>query len=203
MKLQILSAIAITGLATTVLGQQIILDNIANNSPSSSATSNGQLWETVGGVTSIFDGNDYNVGANVYLGSSVGSLTLYGTYIPSTDPKGYTTAGNGEYQFGPAQAFVTVPGIAAGGTAYVELQIWDYDSPAATGTYSTFAAAVAGNDPRAQAIFTNPTSNPGAAVPPQELSGSPAIVLTTVPEPATFALAGLGLASLLAFRRRS
>ncbi len=55
-------------------------------------------------------------------------------------------------------------------------------------------------------IFQNPTSNPGgctARAGVRNLTGMPSVVLTTVPEPTTFAIAGLGIASLLAFRRRN
>jgi len=53
--------------------------------------------------------------------------------------------------------------------------------------------------------FQNGTGNPGAIPPtnPSTLSGwAGPITLVAVPEPSTFALAGLGLAGLLIFRRR-
>jgi hypothetical protein len=53
--------------------------------------------------------------------------------------------------------------------------------------------------------FQNPTGNPAASPPgtPANLTGwtSP-VLLSPVPEPSTIALAGLGVASLLLFRRR-
>jgi hypothetical protein len=206
MKLTILSAIAITGLATGAFGQEILLDNLANTGAGgSTATSNGQLYETIGASTALFDGVDYNVGATVFAGSSVGSLALIGTFYPGNNNGGlYTGQAAGQFALGNAQAYAAA-GVAAGGLATVEIQFWDFDNPAfGAHMYTSYAAAVGGGDATAQVTFTNPTSNAGVAVGPQELTGMPAVILAVqaVPEPATFALAGLGIASLLAFRRR-
>lgn len=55
--------------------------------------------------------------------------------------------------------------------------------------------------------FQNATGNPGGEPPspPATLDGwtSPVVMNTVIPEPTTMALAGLGVAALLAFRRRS
>jgi hypothetical protein len=202
MKLTILSAIAITSLATGAFGQQLILDNLSNTGAGgTSAAAQGLVYEKTGAVTTIFDMNSYNVGANVLLGSSQAALAEYTSFTPATDPKAYTGVSAGYFQLGTPQAYVTVPGAA--GLGWVELQMWDYDSPNSTGTYASYAAAVAGNDPVATVIFQNPVSSATPPVPPSELVGMPAVILqTSVPEPGTFALAGLGIASLLAFRRR-
>lgn len=204
MKQTILSAIAVIGLATGAFGQQLILDNLSGNG-SSSATSLGLVYEKVGATTTVFDGNSYNLGVTVLLGTSVGSLTTIGTYTPLTDSKGYTGAATGQFQLGAGGAAITVPGAAAGQVAFVQLLIWDYDSPNSTGTYSSYAAAVAGGDYTASVTFQNGTSNPSAGppVPPPDFTGMPSVTLMNVPEPTTFAIAGLGIASLLAFRRRS
>lgn len=53
--------------------------------------------------------------------------------------------------------------------------------------------------------FQNSTGNPGATPPglPSDLTGwSSPVLLSPIPEPSTIALAGLGIASLLLFRRR-
>jgi len=198
MKRTILSAIAVTGLVTGAYGQQIVLDNLSN-SGAYGATSGGLVYYQGGAV---FNGNLYNLGVNVLWGASQGSLSEYQSFTPSTDSKGYTGEGNGTFALGPAAA-VTVPGVASGGTAWVELQMWDYDSPLSTGTFSSYAAAVAGNDWHADVIFSNPVSSTSPPLPASELVGMPSVTLVQVPEPATMALAGLGIASLLAFRRRS
>lgn len=204
MKRKILSGIAITGLAGAAFGQGIVLDNLGN-SGGLAATSNGQVYEN----GTLFNGSLYNLGVTVLGGSSAGSLSLIGTYTPLTDSKGYTGAGFGQFQLGGAGAAVSVPGVTTGGqAAFIQLEIWDYDSPLAGGhAYASYAAAQAGGDPvGTSAIWQNPTGNPTASppVPNQELN-MPSVNLLPVatPEPATMVLAGLGIASLLAFRRRS
>lgn len=88
-----------------------------------------------------------------------------------------------------------IPLIAGGSPATFEVEAW-------TGSFSSLAAAVTGN--------AN-TVTSGSFVETLTLASSPilaacdqmpAINLVGVPEPATMALAGLGVASLLAFRRR-
>ena len=202
MKQTILSAIAVIGLATGAVGQQLILDDGSNSGAGgTAATSSGLVYNANG---TLFDGLHYNVGVTVWLGLTSSSLAVYQTFTPATDSKGYTGLDVGQFQLGTPQAYITVPGATGStGSAWVELQMWDYDSPLSSGTYADYASAVLGNDPHATVIFSNPLSANGPPpTPPSELNGMPAVVLQ-VPEPATFALAGLGIASLLAFRRRS
>jgi len=197
-----------TVLAACAFGQQVILDNIGN-SGSVSATSGGLVYEDLPPGTfptnymdpvslTPFDGLDYNLGVTVYGGSSFGSMVLMGTFTPANDPKGYTGVDLGLFQLGQSDLAVTVPGVAPGGTAWIELQIWDYDDPHATGTFQSYAAASAGFDPFAFVIFQNPTSNPNGPIPTPapELIGMPSVVFEYIPEPATLALASLGFASL-------
>jgi hypothetical protein len=111
---------------------------------------------------------------------------------------GFTTPAAGKFTGGT----LTLSPLGAGaGIDYVVMG-W-------TGTAAGFDAAIAGGamasvSGKAGSATGNPnTVPPGTAVP---LSGSFAgMVLqpvTTVPEPSTFALAGLGAAALLIFRRR-
>jgi hypothetical protein len=56
------------------------------------------------------------------------------------------------------------------------------------------------------AVFTTATANPGTTPPGVAVNLKTTfggITLAPIPEPATFALAGLGLAALMVFRRRS
>ena len=135
MKLTILSAIAITGLATGAFGQSIILDNGANTG-GVSATSGGLVYINLGGGAQLFDGYNNNLGVTVLGGSSSGSLTSMGTFTPGTDSKGYTGLDIGKFQLGGVGATVAVPGVAAGGVATIELQVWNYDGPGHTGTFA-------------------------------------------------------------------
>ncbi len=204
MKRKILSGIAIAGLATCAFGQGVILQNTAN-SGGSAATSNGLLYKNVGGVVSLFDGYNYNIGATVLGGSSVGSMVAIGTFYPGNNGgNAFTGADLGKFTLGALGATTTISGVGAGGLAFIEIQFWDYNSPLATGTYTSYAAALAGGDYTAQVTFSNATGGPATSPPstPVALTGMPSVILSQVPEPATFALAGLGIASLLAFRRR-
>ncbi len=141
----------------------------------------------------------------VYGGPDASNLSLMGTFTPLNDPKGYTGMTFGDFALGPIGSAVPAPGVTPGDLATIELQIWDYDDPNATGTFQTYTDAVAENDYVGTVIFQNPTSTlptHPVPLPPQELYDMPSVVLTQVPEPGMPALAGLGLASLLAFRRR-
>ncbi|MGD0745242.1 MAG: PEP-CTERM sorting domain-containing protein [Verrucomicrobiota bacterium] len=209
MKLKILSAIAIMGLATCAFGQGLLLGNAGNTAlvGGSSATSGGLLYNANG---TTFNGNLYDVGVTVSYGAAnstaAGSLTAFNTYFPGSASNAgnnpYTGLGNGTFYV--VGSSVTLPGATAGGSIWIELQMWDYNSPLAHGTFSTYAAAY-GHSPTADVLFdqtglANPTGSPPTN--PAYLSAMPSIVLMVVPEPATFALVGLGVASLLAFRRR-
>jgi hypothetical protein len=96
-----------------------------------------------------------------------------------------------------------VPGITACATVYLDLQIWEGN------TFSTYAAALAGADyTGTSGVFSNPAG--GGICFPSPLVGMPDVLLTgtgndlfgNVPEPGTLALAALGGASLLMFRRK-
>jgi hypothetical protein len=202
MKRTLLSAIAISGLATGAFAQGLELNN-AGNTGNISATSNGQVYNKNG---TLFNGNSYDVGATVWFGTSSSSLAVYGSYYPNFNGSGqYTGVTTGQFTLGATGARVVPSGGVAGGTIWVELQLWDYDSPLATGTYTGYAAAAAALDPVGTIIFQQQLDNPGGSppTPPTGFTGMPSVTLIAVPEPATFALAGLGIASLLAFRRRS
>jgi hypothetical protein len=100
---------------------------------------------------------------------------------------------------------VTIPNIAPGANAEYFMIGW-------TGSYATFDAAVAARfsgDPRTflgeSAIATTATGNPTTTPPeaPIPLRYTFAgMILPTVPEPSSFALAGLGALMLMLFRRR-
>ena len=97
-----------------------------------------------------------------------------------------------------------IPTVAGGATADILIEIYQTTS-------GSFASAKAANVANTWAWsgggtpFTVTLGNPGTTPPgtPATLSGlGPMTLNTTVPEPSTFALVGLGAAAMLIFRRR-
>jgi len=198
MKLKTLAVIMAAGMAASAFGQGIILDNLGN-SGGINATSGGRVY--VNGV--VFDGINANLGVVVSGGPDAASLLPMGTFTQATDPKGYTGADAGQFQLGAAGAALNVPGVSAGGTAWIQLQIW-YNGTTTAGLFPSFAAAQNGGFV-GTVLWSQGTSNPGGSPPiaPPNLGGMPSVNLVIIPEPSMLALGAMGLASLLIFRRRS
>jgi len=141
-----------------------------------------------------------------YLSSGTYTLVSPTPYL-GTLSSGATNAGvNGRWNVGT----VTIPGLVAGQTGTFQVRAW-------SGNFATFEAARAGGAAfgtgdgyTAEALtFQNPSGGAvdpvtGIAGAPAGLTGFPAgqTVGVPVPEPATYALAGLGLGALLLMRRR-
>jgi len=86
---------------------------------------------------------------------------------------------------------LTVAGVVGGGTATIQLRAWT-----GAATYD-LATGNRGSSATIQLVLGNAGSPPSLPSDPTGLQG----FTTTIPEPATIALAGLGAAALL-FRRR-
>lgn len=159
------------------------------------------------GVTKL---NGANYQAILLAGASAGALTQVGTATP------FLSGGNaGYFNGGP----VTINSVTPGSTGFFEIIAWD-STLGGTTTGATAAQAFAawqggkGNVWGASGYvygpgggetpFSNTTGGVGTpASPPVSLSGLPQFNLAPpVPEPSTFALAGLGAAALMIFRRR-
>jgi len=128
------------------------------------------------------------------------SATLAGTYT-MLDPLGAgamrTGAGAGYWTYG-ADFARTIPGIAPGATAYIQVRVWDSTSGA---TYD--AAVTAGGKVGQSTAFSVVLGNVGSPPSvPAYMLGFTGLTMTQVPEPATFALLALGAGALLIRRRK-
>jgi len=202
MKTKIISALAAVGMVSAAFGQGVIFDN-AGNTGNQSALISGLVYNSNG---SKFDGNNFNLGVDVYTSATGSGYTLLQSFTPSTDSKGYTGLDLGQFQLGPAFTPVNIPGVTPGNPAFFELKVWSGSSFGA-GTLKASYASASGVDPTADVFFSVVTSNPGGSppTPAGNFSTMPSFTLqvSSVPEPTTLALAGLGgLASLVAFRRK-
>jgi hypothetical protein len=127
------------------------------------------------------------------LGSLEGDLMQLGASTGVTSGTGFLVNGG---------VRTTGPATAGGAQGTFQVRAWN-------GAFSTYELAFAG----AQATslfgrttpFANPTGDPNGTPPgtAAQLSGwTTPITVSAIPEPSTIALAGLGVASLLLFRRR-
>jgi len=199
MKKTLVAAIlGVAALASNVYGQgQIILYNYGN--PATYITYGANSGGTLGqGVSSA---GNFHVGVYWAL-TSAQSVSAVNTalagdggngLIPGTLAWQGTTAligdVGGDYpgQFGSLSTFLTFPGASDVGVTLVVVAYngADYASSSIRGHSAAFSQSAAVT-PNAPAVI----NMPGFAV------------IGAVPEPSTFALAGLGLAGLLIFRRR-
>jgi hypothetical protein len=190
MKKILLSAMLV-GLAAGAYAQgQINLGNISNSGTGPTATTGGLFWLDTDGAAGpnapVLIGTDFNV--DFYGGSDANSLVLLKSLVASG---GGAAGGPGTFLDLSGQA-VTIPGTTTSG-------FFRIDAYSGGSTFAT--AAFNASSP----VFNNPLGNSAASPPgtPTDFTGMPAVVLLpTIPEPGTFALAGLGAAALLIFRRR-
>jgi hypothetical protein len=135
-----------------------------------------------GAVNGVIGGSTTQAGAN--NGTLVGSGLTLGTGVGAT----VATEGSGEYYSIPSHA---VSVAAPTGSPTVTVVLVAYNGA------SYEASTIRGHS----AAFTmTAVSAPGFAL--QTGAFAPQFAVAAVPEPSTFALAGLGLAGLLIFRRR-
>jgi hypothetical protein len=177
----------LVGLAVSALAQgQINLDNNGNTDTSPTATSNGLFFLNNGTTTAPIN-SDFNV--SFYGGSDVNSLALLRTFAGAS-AVGDNAFGQGTFT-DPLGVAATIPGATTSG--FFRIDAW-------LGSSADYATAVAaGAAHGTSGVFSNPVATPPTT--PPDFTSMPATILV-VPEPSTFALAGLGAAALLIFRRR-
>lgn len=172
-------------------GTMITIDNL-NGAGSKTATSNGLFFDGAG--------NPFTGAMKLSLlgGANSASLTGIATVnmLYSGVPGVYLDDSFGTYN---------VNGVAPGGVATLQVQAW-------TGSANSFATAAGtekfnawnGTQLVGGDTFTFTQATGGGGTPPglpKSLDGMPAMQLV-IPEPSTIALAGLGAAALLIYRRR-
>jgi len=189
---KLLTSGMLAGLAINVLAQgQIYLQNSENTDTSPSATSNGLFFfDTDGpGPNAPFLANhDFNV--SFYGGSDANNLVLLRTFA-GTSAQFDNAFGAGTFA-DPTDTPATIPGAMT--TAVLKIEAW-------TGSATTYSSALL--DPSAIFTLGNIVFTNHVALAPDisELTGMPGIVLTRLPEPSTYALAGFGAALFWFFRR--
>jgi len=94
---------------------------------------------------------------------------------------------------------VTVPGVAPGNQAKFQIRVWDNQG----GTITSYAnAATRAASAMVSSAALGGVDSGGNPVATPQTVGWSSFSVSSVPEPGTFVLAGLGAAGLLIFRRR-
>jgi len=189
MKKLILSTVAAVA-AVAAQGQGVV--SLASGGAGSCIVSN-----SVTGATSKITAGGYTFG--LYVASTLGGLSS-ATPVATFNNAGFAGIISGVSSF-------TVQSLSAGTTYFDEVKAWSNDgassyeafianpgantagiSAAGVGAVGTITPVAVGSTSPAPNVFTSSSSIP--------------VLITPVPEPSTIALAGLGVAGLVAFRRR-
>jgi len=210
MKKLVLASLALT-CAVSVFGQgQVLFGNAVSGSVRAPIYGISPLGNTVSqkgnGATGLPAGTVDWTGYPVLSGSSYVAALMFAPGANAAD-SALTWAGvTSTFRTGTAVGFfvntpATLAGVAAGDTATLQVFAWDNSS----GAYADPAAAwsawkgalIAGGSSSSFNLAVG-----GGTITPPNLVGLTSFNLYMVPEPTTMALAGLGAAALLIFRRR-
>jgi hypothetical protein len=188
---KILSVLAVLAVASAAFAQGTI--NFGNNASTAvmytdAVTTTPTAVPANGGFVGLIYANAGTAGT--FTG---GSLATWLTANPGWALLDYTKAINLAGRF--TSATVTLPTANP-----VDMIVIGWK-----GTATSFDAALAAGDPTGASVkFTIDPEAIGSTTPSPSIvtAGFAGMTLTSVPEPSTFALAGLGAAALLIFRRR-
>jgi hypothetical protein len=161
--------------------------NTAGETPTGTQTYTGAILQGSGWSAQLFS----VTGA----GQAEGSLVAQDTSI-TTFRTGATLGGT------IAPSTQTINNVAIGGTGTFQLRVWNNLG----GTVNTWQAAeplwLSGAIAAGKSALFDISGLGGGPVLPADMTGFRSFNVAFVPEPSSFALAGMGLASLLIFRRR-
>ena len=147
----------------------------------------------------LSDGTTKLSGTGYMAALMVGTTDANMTQVAQT---GFLTGGGAGYFNGGT---VTVAGIAGGAAVSVQVDIWNTAAGASFGAAQTAGLGGTADAYAQSAILHLNLGDPSATPPglPAALTGLSSLKLNpAVPEPSSLALAGLGAAALLVFRRR-
>jgi len=195
MKKLILSVTAIAGLAMAGSAQQVALHDANSANPVS-------LDMSILGVVDTTQ----DVNLELLVGSSANTVTTDVVTLLLSDTTATATTALGSTQ--PAAGDITFSGGlildrsgngygVPAGTTYYQILAW-------TGTSSTYGGPGTIDEGSSPVLaFDTAGGIPTLGLPPAEEDLPSAINLVAVPEPTTLAMAGVGLASMLLFRRKN
>ena len=204
MKKTILTTLIAVAAASSVMAQGII-----NFSTRVSGTVVGHVYGTALGETEQKTGNtalETPIGTQVYLGTLLAgsgfSAQLFGGTLGSAEINLVAIGAASTFRTGATlggtpvpQTALPVPGVAAGASGTFQVRAWDN----AGGTITSWDLATFRGK---SDLFTVANLGDGILTLPANMENFRSFNIYAVPEPATFALAGLGAAALLIFRRR-
>lgn len=197
MKKSIFIAVLGMGASTVAFGQgQIIFGNYYS---SSSPKVNWAATGVPSNLAGLSVGAEVNAELAYYVGTSVsdvptslGQMTLLSSSITPFGLAGGDADGSQYAGWFPGST-VTIPGVGAANKTFVSFEVLAFDG-------SSYASAPYKG---ASSIFQSPTTGTSSDPLTSFVQGSwQNFSITSVPEPTTLALAGLGGAALLALRRK-
>jgi hypothetical protein len=180
------------GLAPTAVYPQgtIMFNNLSNTDQSPAATTGGLVFYLDPSTPYSLLNKDVNF--VLLAGPSLSQQQVIHTWLVGDGSARGIVTGPGHFA-DPTGRIFTIPGIAAGGTAFLTIDAWAGNYP--TGLDAMWAGAPVGS-------VSFGTTTGGAGAPPPSLVWMPAFVISVIPEPSVLAI-GLAGGILLTLHRRN